>query len=377
MHIGIEATSAVDPQKAGVGYYALNLLRELCKLGPQHHTYTCYFRKTPPDLARIFQTGSSLPPHIIPKVLHFPKLWAQSRLPLELWRHPQDVYFFPAPVLPLLFQPENSVMTVHDVAFLFFQEYFSPLLRKWLTIATERGIRRSQKVIAVSETTRQDILAYYEVEPEKVVTIHHGVHERFRPVPQEDIERVRKTYQIAGEYILCVGTLQKRKNLPRLLQAFYMLKQKHGIPHKLVLVGAKFENLPEGGIFSTIERLFLQEEVIWTGYAAGRDIPALLSGATVFALPSLYEGFGMPILEAMACEVPVVCSNTSSFPEVAGDSSVMFDPTSVESIACELLRVLADQELQSELRHKGVQRAAHFSWRTCAQKTLHVLESVS
>ncbi len=377
MKIGIEATSAVECQKAGVGHYTGNLLQALLPLKRDAHAYTLYFRQAVPALSNLFQaTANDALTHVSPKILRSPYLWAQLRLPFELWRHPQDVYFFPSPVLPLLYQPENSIITVHDVAFLFFQEYFSPLLRRWLTIATEHGIRKARKVITVSETTRQDILAYYEVERKNVVTIHHGVHEQFRPLERDTIETVKKKYRIEGAYILCVGTLQRRKNIPRLIQAFYLLKQKYAFPHKLVLVGPQFKSLPEGGIFSTIERLFLQEEVIWTGYVAEQDMPALMGGAEVFAFPSLYEGFGMPIIEAMACGVPVACSNTSSIPEVAGEAGLMFDPYSVESITSTLYRVLTDQELRMEFRQRGLERAKFFSWETCARKTLDVLESV-
>ncbi len=377
MKIGIEATSAVEVQKAGVGYYIHNLIRALIGLQKDLHTYTLYFRYPIQDLSTTFQIEAAHPPHVIARVLRSPYLWAQVRLPAELWRHPQDVYFFPAAVLPLCYQPEHSVITVHDIAFLFFQDCFSPWLRKWLTVATEHGIRKARKIIAVSEATRQDILAYYEVEPEKVVTVHHGVHERFTPVDQPAIEAVRRKYRIDDAYMLCVGTLQRRKNVPRLLQAFCLLKQKYALPHKLVLVGPKYSQLPENEIFSTIERLFLQEEVIWTGYIPEQDMPALLSGAEVFVFPSLYEGFGMPALDAMACGVPVACSNTSSLPEVVEDCGLMFDPYSVENITAVLHRLLSDQELRMELKQKGLRRAAQFSWDTCAQNTLNVLEQVS
>lgn len=376
MKIGIEATSAVEAQKAGVGYYIYNLIRALIRLQTECHTYTLYFRHPTPDLSTRFHTEETHLPHVIARVLRFPYLWAQIRLPVELWSHPQNVYFFPSSVLPLWYQPENSVITIHDIAFLFFRDCFSPMLWRWLTVATEQGIRKARKIIAVSEATRQDILAYYEVAPEKVVTIHHGVHERFTPADRNAIEAVKKKYQIDGAYILCVGTLQRRKNVPRLLHAFYLLKQKHTLPHKLVLVGQKYSNLPEDEIFSTIERLFLQEEIVWTGYVAEQDIPALLSGAEVFVFPSLYEGFGMPVIEAMACGVPVACSNTSSLPEVAGESGLMFDPYSVENITETLRRLLTDQELRMELRQKGLDWAAQFSWDTCARNTLNVFESV-
>ena len=376
MKIGIEATSAVASQKAGVGYYAYHLIRSMAQLCPASHDYTLYLRDPISDVSRLFDINTNTAACLLPKVLKSPYFWTQMRLPFELWLHPQDVYFFPASRIPLSYAPEKSVMTIHDVAFLFFPECFSSSLRHWLTLATEQGIQKARKIIAVSEATRQDLLAYYGIAPEKVIAIHHGVHEMFRPLEPHVIAHVQQKYHLESPYLLCVGTLQRRKNIPRLIQAFYLLKQKYHLPHKLVLIGQKYDDLPEDEIFATIERLFLDEEVIWTGYVLAQDLPALMSGSEVFVLPSLYEGFGMPLLEAMACGVPVACSNISSLPEVVGDCGIMFDPYCVESIVETLYQLLGDQDLRTELRAKGLSRAASFSWSTCARKTLQVLESV-
>lgn len=376
MKIGIEATSAVVSQKAGVGYYTYHLIRSMAQLSSVAHTYTLYLRYPVSDVSRFFDVDASTAKCFVPKTLKFPYFWAQMRLPFELWRHPQEVYFFPASIIPLSYVPEKSVMTIHDVAFLFFPEYFSSSLRRWLTLATEQGIQKARKIIVVSEATRQDLLAYYGIDAENVITIHHGVHEMFHPLEQHVIAPLQQKYRLETPYILCVGTLQRRKNIPRLIQAFYLLKEKYHLPHKLVLIGQKYADLPEDEIFATIERLFLDEEVIWTGYVPAQDLPALMNGAEAFVLPSLYEGFGMPLLEAMACGTPVACSNISSLPEVIGECGVLFDPYCVESIVDTLYQLLGDQDLRAELRARGLTRAASFSWSTCARKTLSVLESV-
>lgn len=381
MKIGIEATSAADPKKAGVGYYTLNVLRALSRLEPKNHNYTLYLRSAwsssketsfahnPPEHSHVWKF----------RVLPAPVLWAQLRLPLELWCHPQSVYFFPTAVLPLLYQPSRSVITIHDVAFLFFPECFSFGLRSWLALACKIGIARAKKVITVSEATRQDVLTHYGVAPEKVVTIHHGIHERFRKFDESfrpAIEQTTRKYRIQHPYILCIGTLQRRKNIPRLLQAFYLLKQQYHIPHQLVLVGQKYSDLPEHEILSTINRLMLNQDVIWPGYIDEEEMPLLLNGAELFVLPSLYEGFGMPLVEAMACGVPVACSNTSSLPEVVGDAGMLFDPDDVDSIASTIYQLVTMERLLEKLRAKGLQRARKFSWDTCARKTLDVLEEV-
>ncbi|PID57163.1 hypothetical protein CSB45_08000 [candidate division KSB3 bacterium] len=377
MNIGIEACTAVEPQRTGLGQYSYHLIRALSRVnGRERHHYRCYFRHANPDPFYVLGWQDVAPPHLRPCILPFPFLWAQVRLPFEFRQHPQDLYFFPSSVIPLLNQPSNSVVTVHDLAFLFFQDYFSPLLRSWLKLATERSVRKAQKVIAVSEATRQDILAYYQTDPEKVKVVHHGVAKAFQPQTAASIEAVKQRYAIDGDYLLCVGTLQQRKNIPRLLHAFYLLKQKHQHSQKLVLVGRKLADLPETEIFSTLKRLSLEQEVIWTGYIDRAEMPAIMSGAELFVFPSLYEGFGMPVLEAMACGTPVACSNTSSLPEVIGDHGVVFDPYSVDDMTETLHYVLQKEDLRRKLSELGVLRAARFSWDSCARKTLAVLESV-
>ncbi len=381
MKIGIEATSAAESKKAGVGYYTLNLLRALSRIRADEHTYTMYLRSNWPSEAESPLAG--MPPEHAScwhtRILQWPVLWAQARLPLEFLRHCQDVYFFPTAVLPLLYQPAHSVVTIHDVAYLFFPEYFSFALRNWLALASKIGMARASKIITVSEATRQDVLTYYGVSPEKVVTIHHGVHSHFRQLDNSfrpAIEQTKQTYGIQHPYILYIGTLQRRKNIPRLLQAFYLLKQKYQIPHQLVLVGQRYHDLPEHEISETIQRLTLNQDVIWPGYLGEDDMLLLLNGAELFVLPSLYEGFGMPLVEAMACGVPVACSNTSSLPEVVGDAGMLFDPDDVDSIASTIYQLVTMERLLEKLRAKGLQRAQGFSWDACARKTLDVLEEV-
>lgn len=376
MKIGIEATSAAAGQKAGVGYYAYHLIQALINAPNAAHQYTLYLRHADPmplETLGITPQGAS---EVAARVLEFPLLWAQFRLPVEMIRHPQDAYFFPSSTMPLWYLPKKSVVTIHDVAFLFFPDCFSPALRYWLKHSTQRSIRAAAKIITVSEATRQDVLAYYNIAPEKVIAIHHGVHRRFQPLERDLVQAELRRYRLPEPYLLCIGTLQRRKNIPRLIQAFYLLKQKHHIPHKLVLIGQQYRDLPEDEILGTIARLSLQQDVIWTGYVPDHDMPALINGADVFALPSLYEGFGMPVLEAMACGVPVACSNTSSLPEVAGDAAMLFDPYSVDNMAERLHQLLTNRDLRLAYREKGLRRSQQFSWELCAQQTLEVLTSL-
>lgn len=380
MKIGIEATSAAEPKKAGVGYYTYHLIRALSRLDAAPHAYTLYLRAAWPSAADSPLAGlrPGQAAQWRTRLMPWPKLWAQTRLPLELWRQPQDVAFFPTATLPLLYQSARSVVTIHDVAFLFFPEGFSVALRTWLRLACRVGMRRAQKIITVSEATRQDVLIRYGLRPENVVTVHHGVDARFRPLERgtPSVEQAIAKYGIQRPYILCIGTLQRRKNLPRLLQAVAALKQQEPLPHQLVLVGPRYSDLPEDEIAATIQRLQLEYDVIRPGYIDEADLPLLLNGAALYVLPSLYEGFGMPLVEAMACGVPVACSNTSSLPEVVGEAGMLFDPYDVASIAATLRAMLTQERLLETLRAKSLRRARHFSWDACARQTLNVLEEV-
>ena len=372
MNIGIEATSAVNSRKAGVGCYAANLIRAMTAL-PEAHRYALYLRRADPAPLKTLELGVAGAAKTTVKMLEFPLLWAQFRLPLEWLRHPQDAYFFPSSTLPLLFLPKNSVVTVHDVAYRFFPECFSPALRFWLHVSTRCAVRRAAKIITVSEATRQDVLKYYHAAPDKVMVVHHGVHARFHPLAREAVAPILAARGLNAPYLLCIGTLQQRKNIPRLLEAFARLKTTDRLPHALVLVGQQYRDLPEHEIFQTIERLGLQRDVIWTGYVPEQEMPGLINGATAFVMPSLYEGFGMPALEAMACGAPVACSNASSLPEVAGDAALYFDPRNIEQIAEQLRAILTDRHAQEDLRGKGLMRARQFSWDACARKTLDIL----
>ena len=374
MNIGIEATSAVNPRKAGVGCYAANLIRAMTAL-PDAHRYALYLRRANPAPFKTLELGVAGASKTTVKMLEFPLLWAQFRLPLEWLRHPQDAYFFPSSTLPLLSLPKNSVVTVHDVAYRFFPECFSPALRFWLHVSTRCAVRRAAKIITVSEATRQDVLKYYHAAPDKVMAVHHGVHARFHPLARAAVAPILAARSLNAPYLLCIGTLQQRKNIPRLLEAFARLKTTDRLPHALVLVGQQYRELPEHEIFQTIERLGLQRDVVWTGYVPEQEMPGLINGATAFVMPSLYEGFGMPVLEAMACGVPVICSNAASLPEVVGDAAILVNPTNVREMADAMRNVLADSTLSQSLQAKGRAQAQRFSWERAAQQLLDVYMS--
>jgi len=306
----------------------------------------------------------------------FPRLWTHLRLSWEMARHPPDLLFVPAHVLPIV-HPRRSVVTVHDLGYLYYPEAHRLLDRLYLDLSTRYNARAATHLIADSSATKRDLSERYGVEPAKITVVYPGYDVTvFQPVRNEKaIEVVKAQYGIAGDYILFVGTLQPRKNLTRLVKTFSLSNIQYPISNiQLVIAGKKGWLYEE--IFQQVEKLGLEGRVVFTGYVPEGDLPALLSGARLFVFPSLYEGFGLPVLEAMACGTPVVCSNTSSLPEVAEDAAVLVDPLDVEGLAAAIGRVLGDEELRAKLIERGFEQAREFSWDRCARETLDVLESV-
>ncbi|MBI4049194.1 MAG: glycosyltransferase family 4 protein [Candidatus Doudnabacteria bacterium] len=367
MTIGIEAERANLPQKTGVEVYAAELIKNLARQDAKND-YVLYFRSQPQDW---FQ---QLPPNFKLKVIPFPKFWTQLRISWEILWHPVDVLAILASALPI-WHPANSVVTVHDVAWKLFPEAFTPFMRRYLEWSTSFAVRSASKVIAVSESTKRDLVKYYQINPEKIEVIPLAAGEQFRPQSYEQSQPILDKFGLVYQkYILFVGTMQPRKNIPRLVEAFIRLKQKNHIEEKLVIVGKK------GWLWQPIEKKIaeggLGQAVKVLDYVTDEDLPALFSGASVFTLPALYEGFGIPPLEAMACGVPVVVSNVSSLPEVVGDAGILVDPNSVDSIAEGLLKGLTDKEFKASMVQKGLEQAAKFSWEETARKTLVLLESL-
>jgi glycosyltransferase involved in cell wall biosynthesis len=367
MLIGIDASRAATRKRTGTENYSLQLIRHLLAL-ESGHRYRLYFNR--PPTIDLFPMRADLELRVMP----FPRLWTHLRLSWEMARQPPDVLFVPAHVLPLI-HPRSSVVTVHDLGYRHYPEAHPLLDRLYLDLATRYNARAARRVIAVSQATQDDLVQHYGLEPGKITVVYSGWDERMQPVEDETtIERVKARYGIRGEYVLYVGTLQPRKNLGRLLEAYGLLRkqaQRGGAPG-LVIAGRK--GWLYDPIFQQVERLGLESEVVFPGYVTQEDLPALLSGARLFVFPSLYEGFGLPVLEAMACGTPVVCSNVSSLPEVAGDAALLVDPLDVKGMAEAMNRLLQDEGLRTELVERGYRQVRRFSWDRCARETLAVLE---
>ena len=395
MKIGIDGNEANIINRVGSGQYGFELLRHLVKIETSHQ-FVIYL-KTPPltDLPKERANWRYC-------VFGPKKFWTQIALPLNLYfRHPRpDVFFTPAHYAPR-FSPIPVVTTIFDLSFLHFPEMFRKQdlyqLRNW----TKYSVRKAAKILTISQSSKADIIKNYRVPEEKVVVTYPGVSDEFKPQSKSQIEAAKIKYQIAGEYILYVGTLQPRKNLLRLIEAFSKVisgqwlvtrekkpnhpakgeaRQRRQLPItdylQLVIVGKKGWLYDE--IFKKVKDLNLEGKVIFTDFVANEDLPALYSGAKVYVNVSLWEGFGIPVAESLVCGTPVVVSNTSSLPEVVGDAGILVNPESVNEIAAGILKILnLPKKDYQDLRKKSQEQALKFSWEKCAKETFQVLEKVA
>jgi glycosyltransferase involved in cell wall biosynthesis len=266
-----------------------------------------------------------------------------------------------------------TVLTVHDLIFRHLPEHHKVLNRWYLNATLPLYCRRADHIIAVSKATRDDIIASYQVPEKKITVVPEAAAPQFQPQPPERVARVRADHRLPEAYVLYVGTIEPRKNLIRLLDAWAALYQAHEAP-PLVIVGK--HGWLSDNFYAALAKNPCREAVRFTGYVADEDLPAIFAAAMVFAFPSLYEGFGLPPLEAMACGTPVVCSKRSSLPEVVGDAALTVDPSDTDALRAALRRLLRDAELRAELRARGLRQAARFSWTRAARETLAVYRTL-
>lgn len=363
MRIAVDAHS-LGTRMTGNEAYVLNLMCALARVDTQHqyHIMTASPEAVPAEVShaphmRVHRLISNSAALRIPLLL--PELVRRSRAAIL------HVTYVAPPVLSC-----PTVVTIHDISYEIFPEFFSQRDRWALGALVPFSARRAAKVIAISEHTRRDLVRIYGLPEDKVAVTYLAAASQFHPVKSAQVEAVRLKYGLRAPYILALGNVQPRKNLVRLMQAFALLCQSQSIAHSLAVVGQAQWRSSE--VFSAIRKHGLEERVLFTGYVPGEDLPALYAGAELFVMPSLYEGFGLPILEAMACGTAVVCSNASALPEVAGQAALLVDPHNVEGLAGAMSRVLMDEGLRRNLAYEGLERAGQFSWDKTARQTMEV-----
>ncbi|HEY8598504.1 MAG TPA: glycosyltransferase family 1 protein [Thermomicrobiales bacterium] len=365
LQIGIDASRVGTGHRTGTEQYSAQLLEALGELD-RHNGYSLYVNSRQ-------RPALNLPANFRARLIPFPRLWTHARLSLEMLGHAPDLLFVPAHVVPLAHP--RTVVTIHDLGYRAFPEAHPWRSRQYLDWSTRWSAAVARRIIVPSAATARDLHAAYGTPHAKITVVPHGYHPRFRPLPADEIARGLKWLGLTQPYILFVGTLQPRKNLARTLAAFEQLCAR-GLPHRLVLVGQR--GWLDNPLFAAIARPDspAHGRIDITGYLPDDDLPLVYNGAAALAFPSLYEGFGLPTLEAMACGTPVLTSNTTSLPEVVGAAAITVDPLDTDAIAEGLLRIVSDATSGAELRTRGLAHAQEFSWRRAAEQTLDVLEVV-
>jgi glycosyltransferase involved in cell wall biosynthesis len=370
MHIGIDA-HAIGARQAGNETYIGNLIKSLAEVDGDNR-YTLYLANA--EAAAHWRAGFTRQyPNFDVRLLPppTPLVRVPVALELELRLRPVDVLHvqFTAP----LFCPVPVIATIHDLAFEHMPETFTRRGSLQLKFTVRRTAKRAARIATVSEYSRQDLIKTYKLPPEKVVVTHNGIGPIFSPQPASSAEaqKLHHRFGIERDFILAVGSLQPRKNLVRLIRAYAKLRSRQdGFNHQLVIVGRKLWLADE--IFAEAKRQEWGRDVILTGYVPDEDLPAFYRAARAFVYPSLFEGFGIPPLEAMACGTPVVTSNTSSLPEVAGDAALLINPYDEQDLASALIRIVNDEKLRALLRERGFVQSKKFTWRNAAEKTLQL-----
>lgn len=353
--IDVETTKV---EKVGHGIYVSNLVRNLQRLSA--HRLLLFS----PSRKRQSRLGLRTPQRLI---------WDQIVFPFRAWRGGAHLLHQPAFSVPLFF-PGRRVVTVHDLIPVYFGQDISPISRLFLGQWVPFTYRFADQLIAVSEATKRDLIRTLKLPEEKITVIPEAAGDDYRPVTDVvKLRRVQKKYRLQSPYLLHIGTLNPRKNLEFLVRVFARLSQ--DFPDlSLVITGKKgwyYE-----GLFRLVDELRLNRRVVFTGYVEEEDKPALISGASVYCFPSLYEGFGLPALEAMACGTPVVASDTSSIPEVTGEAAILVDPRDEQAWMEAIRNVLTKKKVAKEMKRKGLIQAKKFSWEEAARATLKVYERV-
>jgi glycosyltransferase involved in cell wall biosynthesis len=377
-------------EKTGIGYYTQNLASQFVRLAPQH---SCFLTDMlfPVVLGRLLCFNNSVllegdltHDHPLLKAFRAPfpfitfarlYLAIVSRIKRKSIRLAEADLFFGTNYRGLFGNTFKTVLTVHDMSHEYFPEAVDDLTMDYLRNELPEAVRKAALILTDSENSKKDIVQFLAVPEQKVKVVYLGVDQRFRPVVDSGIRMAaRQRYGLPEQFILFVGTVQPRKNLMGLVRAFASLNATKAHPHTLVIAGgAGWKN---EGLRELIRDLGVTEKVHFTGYIDEADLPVLYSMAEVFALPSLYEGFGLPVIEAMACGVPVLTSSTSCLPEIAGDAAVLVDPQSVEAMAAGLGRLMEDSSLRDSCIAKGYERARQFTWERSARDVLSLFEGL-
>ncbi len=369
MRIGIDAHSIGSGAGGNETYYEL-LLRWLARTPAPENTYVVYFTYAVNGIWQHLNKTRFKLKQIRPAT---PFLRIPLRFPVEFRREKLDLFHAQYIVPP--FCNCRTVVSIFDITYEHYPEFFSPFETARSRLLIRQSARRADHILTLSQYSARDIARIYHVDPEKVTVTYLAAREDFHPMDKSSCkEEIARKYGISSPFILYIGRLQARKNLVRLVEAYARLCRQ-GVLEKLVIVGKKDWLFNE--VLARVQELRLESEVVFTGYAPREDLPVFYNAAELFVFPSIFEGFGLPVIEAMACGVPVVTSVGSSLEEVSGDAALLVDPFHVQSISDAIAKVLGDPCLKTELQKKGLRRSAEFSFERAVSQTLEVYKRVA
>lgn len=358
MLIGIDTSRVTKEKLTGTEYYSIDIIRAIAKIDSRNR-YILYAQRDP--LPRL----GAMPNNFKAKIMPFPKLWSQIRLSGEMLFKKPDVLFVPSHTVPII-HPENTVVTLHDLGFKHFPELYPAEELAYHNWTMNFSAHHASQIITPSEFTRQDLIKTYSLDPTKIHVVWHGFDkEKFRP----DAKIKKKPY------ILFIGRLEEKKNVRGMIEAYGMLRKEERIKHQLILAGSPGFGYDK--IKAEIKKLppEIQKDIIELGYITQNEYVERLQEADIFLFTTFFEGFGMPIIEAFACGTPVVTSNTSSMPEIAGNAAIVVDPYKPFQIASAISKLINNESLKKSYILKGRVRSGLFSWEKAARETLSVLEN--
>lgn len=376
MKIAFDAQLLMKGEKTGIGWCAENILKKMPQYYKHDYQLDCftlgYSTKQLENVEKYSQLGYQINKCTWFYDVLYRMIWNFFSVPYSLFfGNSADITMFFNYVIPPGVKGKK-ITIIHDMAYKAYPDTVRKRTRNLLNISLQKSCKRADKIITVSEFSKQEIIKYLGVEEDKIVVMPNGVDfSLYHPnYCYKDIIKVKGKYKIDTDYFLYLGTLEPRKNIERLIHAYSQLKSELPDVPKLVIAGKKgwmYES-----IFETVKSLKMEKNVIFVGYVEEKDAPILIKGAEIFLFPSIYEGFGMPPIEAMACGTPVVVSNVSSLPEVVGDSGILVDPLSIESIKEGMKKLFLDEKLREEMSYKGIQRVKLFTW----DRAVEILQDV-
>ncbi|OHA47064.1 MAG: hypothetical protein A3A80_01415 [Candidatus Terrybacteria bacterium RIFCSPLOWO2_01_FULL_44_24] len=367
MIIGVHAGSQINGLRTGVEEYIYQLSRSFSQLADaKKHTFIFYSKDgNILDQSLIAKDNGPEAGRFVSKKLRWPFFWTQMRLSAECILNPPDVLFSPVQVPPLLTKVK-TVITVHGLEFLYFPDKYSAFNHSYLYWGTRAALKKAAHIIAVSESTKADLINYFNQDPTKISVVYHGFSSPEKNTPS--------AHALDAPYFIYIGRIETKKNVDGLIQAFDMFKQRKGSDHQLMLVGKN--GFGFDSILKAAKESKSFKDVIFAGYLDEESKWRLLRYAEALVFPSWYEGFGLPILEAQALGVPVICGNNSSMPEVAGQGAIFVDVSSADQIAEALDKISSDKYLRRDIIDKGTDNSRRFSWEHCAQNTLQILTQI-